>query len=263
MNSPKPPDQPAPDSDDTSLYGSDDEDTGPLQAYRPPPAAEPDFGVTQDNWARRFETPLSVTPRQVQRQRNMKPLAVGAAVVGAVAVVGGLIFWLTRPSHDVAAQPPDSGEPTTSTPPEPTTVSEDDARLLRQLPKGYAADACESVPAPENVLSQVDCKQNNDPGGPSSATYSLTGDKASLQAVFDDAIAAATRVNCPGNIQSPGPWRRNATPDRVSGQLFCGLLDGQPTVVWTDEAKMTVSAVRAGPSGPTFPQLYAWWSSHS
>ena len=28
-------------------------------------------------------------------------------------------------------------------------------------------------------------------------------------------------VNCPGNIQSPGAWRRNATPQLVSGTLVC------------------------------------------
>ncbi|AMO59399.1 Uncharacterised protein [Mycolicibacterium phlei] len=34
-------------------------------------------------------------------------------------------------------------------------------------------------------------------------------------------------------------------------------------IAWTDDVKMTVSAVRSGADGPTFPQLYAWWSKHS
>lgn len=195
-------------------------------------------------------------------------MAVGAAVVGVIAAVGGLIFWLTRPSHDHMQQASPAEPAASSAPPPPPTTttassSGDDARLLRQLPRGYPAGACETTSAPEGVLSQVNCAKNVDPDGPESATFSLAGDRAALEKTFTDTIAPAQRVDCPGNIQSPGPWRRNATPDRTSGQLFCGLLDGRPTVVWTDEAKMTVSAVRAGPTGPTFPQLYAWWSSHS
>ncbi|OBB73326.1 hypothetical protein [Mycobacterium sp. 852014-52144_SCH5372336] len=196
----------------------------------------------------------------------MRTVAIVAAVIGVIAVVAGLIFWLTRPPQDDAPQatptePTTAGTPVTTT--TTTTRTEDNERLLRQLPKGYPTGACEATPATEGVLSKVNCAKNVDPDGPESATFSLVADRPSLEKVFNDAIAARVRVDCPGKIQSPGPWRRNATPDKVSGQLYCGLLDGQPTVVWTDEEKMTVSAVRAGPAGPTFPQLYAWWSSHS
>ncbi|OBF97895.1 hypothetical protein A5790_04385 [Mycobacterium sp. 852002-51152_SCH6134967] len=204
---------------------------------------------------------MTVSPRPVQPRRNVKPLALGAAVAG-VAALAGLLFWLARPSED-NVQPAGPEEPTTTSGPQPTATSEDDARLLRLLPKGYRAGACEPTQAPEGVLSQVKCAQNDDPDGPVSATFSLVGDTMGLEKVFNETISAANRVDCPGNIQSPGPWRRNATPDSVSGQLYCGLVDGQPTVVWTDEERKTVSAVRAGPDGPTFPRLYAWWSSHS
>ncbi|OBK79840.1 hypothetical protein A5650_06285 [Mycobacterium sp. 1164985.4] len=196
----------------------------------------------------------------------MKTVAIVAAVIGIVAVLAGLILWLARPSRD-DAQRATSTEPTTASAPvataTTTTSAEDDERLLRQLPKGYPNGVCETTPAPEGVLSQVNCGKNVDPDGPGSATFRLVADRASLEKAFNDTIGASVRVDCPGKIQSPGPWRRNATPDRVSGQLYCGFLNGQPTVVWTDEEKKTVSAVRAGPTGPTFPQLYAWWSSHS
>jgi hypothetical protein len=109
----------------------------------------------------------------------------------------------------------------------------------------------------------VNCEQNSDRGGPLSATYTLATDKAALGAAFDEVVQASDRVNCPGNIQSPGPWRRNATPQKVSGTLFCGLREGRPTVAWTDEARLVLSVAHAGPSGPTLPELYAWWSSHS
>ncbi|KUI41308.1 hypothetical protein AU197_01885 [Mycobacterium sp. IS-1590] len=202
-----------------------------------------------------------MTPRQVQPRSSGKALVIIAAAVGVVAV-GAVLLWPTGPAED-NPQPAGPEGPAATSRPEPTTAAEDDARLLRLLPKGYRAGACEPTQAPEGVLSQVECAQNDDPDGPTSATYSLVGDTFSLERVFNETISAAKRVDCPGNIQSPGPWRRNATPDSVSGQLYCGFTDGQPTVVWTDDERKTVSAVRAGPAGPTFPRLYAWWSSHS
>ena len=51
-------------------------------------------------------------------------------------------------------------------------------------------------------------------------------------------------VNCPGNIQSPGAWRRNATPQQVSGTLVCGFRGGVPTLAWTDDAKLMLSLGR-------------------
>jgi hypothetical protein len=70
-------------------------------------------------------------------------------------------------------------------------------------------------------------------------------------------------VNCPGNIQSPGPWRRNATPQQVSGTLVCGLQASRPTLAWTDDIVLLLGVVRADATGPTLDQLYAWWSTHS
>ena len=178
--------------------------------------------------------------------------------MGVVALVGGLVFWLTTRSATDTAEPP---APATS--PAPTADPADLTRLERHVPRGYPAGACSPGDLSEGVVAELNCGRNTDVGGPLSATYTLAQNEATLDAVFDAEVADSSRVNCPGNIQSPGPWRRNATPDRISGQLFCGLRDGQPTVVWTDVDRMTISAVRAGPQGPTFPQLYSWWSSHS
>ncbi|MGV0852268.1 hypothetical protein [Mycolicibacterium phlei] len=246
----------------------DESDTGPLAATTPdPPTDGGQWDSSWDEpaqpaWGKRFEAPLTVTPRPVRRQRNLKPLIVAAAVVGAVAVVaGGVVFWLTRPSAE--GDEPPSATPPTSAPQERPADAEQRAQLLSQLPKGYPAGACEPADTPEDVLAQVVCERNTDQGGPLSATYTLVADKPALEQTFRATMDTATRVDCPGRIQSPGPWRRNATPDRVSGQLFCGLRDGLPMIAWTDDVKMTVSAVRAGPDGPTFPQLYTWWSKHS
>jgi hypothetical protein len=249
--------------DDIYKPEPDDDDTGPLHISTTSPPVDDDWdrAPAQGTWAGRFDAPLSVSPRPVQSPRNPKVwLGAVAAAVAAVVVIGGLVFWLTRPSSDA---PEPAAEPTTTAPPESPTPSEDDERLLDLLPKGYASDSCEPAAEPKDALAQVDCEKNTDPGGPLSAAYALARDKAALDAAFNDTIQSANRVNCPGNIQSPGPWRRNAAPDKVAGMLYCGLREGQPTVIWTDDAELTVNAVQSGPGGPTFPELYAWWASHS
>jgi serine/threonine kinase PknH len=178
------------------------------------------------------------------------------AVSLAIVVVGGLIYWLVRPSSDTESAPP-SPAPTTTTPGPETD------RLLGLVPAGYSSDACTPVNTPKDALAQVNCVRNTDPGGPMTATYTLVDDKAALDAALNGIMQASTRVNCPGNIQSPGPWRRNATPDKVSGVLFCGIQDGRPTVAWSDESRLVVGKAQSGQQGPTFDELYAWWSSHS
>ena len=261
MSSTPPSDQP--DSyepyDDVNPMEPDDGDTGPLRVGASHPDDDWDPRPAQGTWERQFDAPLTVSPRQLQTSRGPNVLLGTVAAVVAVAVVAGVALWLLRPSSDGATNP----EPTTSATPSPPTPSANDERLLGLLPKGYPPDSCEPVAASKDTLAQVNCEKNADPGGPLSATYTLARDKAALDATFNAAAQSATRVNCPGNIQSPGPWRRNAAPDTIAGTLFCGLREGQPTVVWTDEAGRTVNVVQSGPGGPTFPELYAWWASHS
>jgi serine/threonine kinase PknH len=237
----------------------DDADTGPLQVSETPPSDD-GWGPTADTWTARFDTPLTVNPRQLQS--NRRPIVFFSIVaLVAVAVVGGLIVWLVRPSSD----PPDTprANQASSSAQASGEADADTQALMRLLPAGYPEGSCKPVAMAKGVLAQVNCDTNSDPGGPMTATYSLVKDKATLDAAFNAVLAASTRVNCPGNIQSPGPWRRNATPDKTSGTLFCGLRGDRPTVVWTDDVRLVVSSVQAGPQTPTFDDLYAWWSSHS
>ncbi|MET0992908.1 MAG: serine/threonine-protein kinase [Mycobacterium sp.] len=208
-----------------------------------------------------FGTPASVSP--LSARRITKPAVfLGAAGLAVVALVGGLAFWLLRPSPAT----PDSAINTTTPSTAPASTPADpeaQARLNRLLPPGYPPGTCTPIAAPEGVLAKVSCDQNADPGGPPSATYTLVRDKETLRIAFDEVVQTSTVVNCPGGIQSPGPWRHNATPNMISGTLVCGVQQSQPTVAWTDDAKLLVSAVQSGPQGPALDQLYAWWSSHS
>jgi hypothetical protein len=229
----------------------DEGDTGPLHLPE------------QDAAASRFDAPLTITPRPVHTPHNRMVLLRAIVAVIAVAAVGGVVFWLVQQSSSDSPGPFEAGPTMSASPPTPSPRDDDETKLLRLLPAGYQSDSCEPTSPPKNALAQMNCGKNTDPGGPASATFTLAGDKAALDVVFGDGIRSANRVNCPGNIQSPGPWRRNASPDTISGTLFCGLREGQPTVIWTDDINLTVNVVQSGPQGPPFPPLYDWWSSHS
>ncbi|QEM43845.1 DUF4175 domain-containing protein [Mycolicibacterium grossiae] len=242
--------------------------TGPLRVPTPPPAeaapAEHPSGpfrpVEQHDegpWSGGFAPP-PVIPRQrpvrATPRLPLRAMAIGAAVV---LVVGGLGWWALSASDGAA--PPGEPAPTTAAP------SEADARatLRGLLPPGYSDAACEAVSTPKGAVAKFGCERNADPGGPPLATYTLLPDDAAVTRAFDDVVKASTVVTCPGNIQSPGPWRRNATPDVVAGTLFCGYQRDLPTVAWTNDAERVVSAVRGDATGPNLEQLYRWWSSHS
>jgi hypothetical protein len=222
------------------------------QAHRPDPPDEESF-------ASRFTAPLTVDPRTVPvKHDSVRVWPILAGVAGVVAV--GLGAWLFWPSSDAQAPARADSEPSTTQRPVDGAAQ---AKLLRLLPPGYPSSACQQVEPPEGALAQVDCAQNADVDGPPSATYTLLSGKAALQAAFDEAVRETAVVNCPGNIQSPGPWRRNATPQQVSGTLVCGLQQSRPTLAWTDDIVSLLGVVRADPGGTTLDQLYAWWSSHS
>ncbi len=206
--------------------------------------------------AHRYDAPLSVNPRLVHK--NRRPVALLAVVAVSVIGLGVLawVFWPSSGSGDTTA-----GDETTTT--ESQTPDDAPERLVGMLPRGYSADACETVVPREGALAQASCQRNDDPGGPLSATYMLADSERTLEELFSGIVATLSVVDCPGNIQSPGPWRRNAAPDRVAGTLVCGFDESTSTVAWTTDSQLLVSKVQSGPQGPNMVQLYDWWSSHS
>lgn len=209
-------------------------------------------------WDQLFE--LDDTRRQVSRQRDGgrgPKLVLGVIALVVVIIGAAVIGWLATRG--------DAGGETT-----PTTTSSVDpenaqpqARLSDLLPAGYPPGSCEPTEPADGDAAVMSCGQNADAGGPSSATFTLTADKAALDAALRDEINGSTTVECPGRIQSPGPWRRNATPQQVSGTLFCGYQGSTPVVAWTDDEKLLFGEVRGRTIGPSLVDLYAWWSSHS
>jgi serine/threonine-protein kinase len=177
-----------------------------------------------------------------------------------VVILSGVAIWLLRPSH-LAVHNPISTTTSGSAPNPPATETQ--ARLFSLLPAGYAPGTCKPIAPPKDALAKVSCGKNSDPDGPPSATYTLFPDAVMQRDAFNRVVQASSVVECPGHIRSPGPWHRNATPDKTSGMLLCGIQQGNSLVAWTNHLELLVGVVQGESQGPTVEQLYAWWTLHS
>jgi serine/threonine-protein kinase len=233
---------------------------GPTHSADRPRGAAP-FSPSAADWPGRFGAPPPplLAHRPTPRKRTRLLIATAVALAAAV---GGLVIWLLQPLWHTPRPAIGSTTPsakTTPAQPDPNTQ----ARLFSVVPPGYQPGTCKPITPPKDALAKVLCGGNSDPGGPPSATYALFSDKAALRAAFDTIVTGSVTADCPGRIQSPGPWHRNATPEETSGMLWCGTQQDDPAVVWTNDAELLISAVRAEPPGSTLEQLYTWWTSHS
>jgi hypothetical protein len=212
-----------------------------------------------DGWWKLFDDPAVVKTRPARRFRM--PLIVGGAVLAVVAIVIGLVSFVRSgsPSGDSADHQVAAGTSATPTSQQPTPQQQ----LTSLVPAGYPLGSCVVTPPSAGAAAAVTCGRNNDQDGPPTATYSVASDPAALRQAFDRAVAGSPPVICPGNIQSPGPWRRNATPNQISGTLVCGMRGDIPTVAWTDDRTLLLAVVTGDPRGPDLAGVYRWWTSHS
>ena len=213
-----------------------------------------------------FDDVVDRTPRNTG---PLKLAAAGAAVLALGWLGLSAVFSSSGDAEAPAAQTETTTttetSSTTTTPALPPPPSPDDiARVSRALPPGYAPDSCPPAAVPEDGgVVTLTCGRNGDPGGPVSGSYTVFGDRTSLFAAVDRAVAASGQMVCPGNIQSPGPWRRNAAPEREVGTLFCGTRDQNPVVIWSDNERLMLNIVQGAPEGPDLVALYGWWTQHS
>ncbi len=212
---------------------------------------------------RTHHQPLLSMEFAVPVRRPSRATWVVAAVIIVGLVAGVIALW----SRTTPAEP-DPNTPAVETSSAAATIPGGDRerakkRLNELLPQGYPTGACAPDDMDPSGAPAVTCGPNIDPDGPVSATYTLQHDQDALAEAFEKVTATSAQMNCPGNIQSPGPWRHNATPEKIAGMLFCGVQNGRPTVAWTNDADRLLNVVQSGPQGPTQEQLYAWWSTHS
>ncbi len=195
-------------------------------------------------------TALDMSRAPVGRKRW---LALAGGALAAVAAIGVVAVVVARPDDAPAAPAaPDSAR-------DPAA----EARLTARLPDGYPPDACELVEPPRGTLAQLQCSGAGDPSTRPGATFILFEDQQALTAAFQRMLKGSSIVVCPGRIQSPGPWRRNATPEVVSGTVFCGTSQDTAVVGWTDEASLLLSEIRSPAGQRNLEQLFEWWSGHS
>jgi hypothetical protein len=224
--------------------------TAPIQAG-PEPAARP-------------VPPADLTANPRSRGRL---LALTGAGLAAAALIG-VIAWAagTTEQESPAARPPTTtvaASPQTPEPPRLIAPTAGPGEVLRVIPDGYPDGACAPEPAvPVGTRAAVTCGLNTDPDGPPRARYALLTDRAALDQQFEAIVAATRQQTCPGRIQSPGPWKRNATPTKVEGTLYCGVRDNKiPLIAWTDAPRLLLSEVDS-PVGAE-EATFRWWSSHS
>jgi serine/threonine-protein kinase len=198
-------------------------------------------------------------PRR-RRIRLPRPLVIGMACCVCAAVT--VAVWsarsgATHPSPAVPTVAAGGGTQAAAAAPDPAT----EQRLRQHLPSGYRAEACSPRPRATGSAT-LTCGPGAGPGAPTSATFALLPDRSALQAALDDVVAGLAVQDCPGRIQSPGPWRALGSAE-PRGVLVCGVSDGEPVIAWTDQTALTLNLVRSDRGGPTIDDLFRWWGSQA
>lgn len=263
MMAPLPPPPPPP----PGYGGSVPPPPGPTPAYAggfPPPPPPPPPGGPPPGW--------SPPPQRPGGSKGPLLLILGAAAVVVLALAAVGIWLVVKPddsnsgsvassTRTSAAETTRSREPTqrtrTTTTPPPQTESYDQ-QLMALLSKGHDSSNCQPVTPPAaSALATVDCTQTTMPNGPAFTRYSLFGDKATLDAAFQEGIQVNSELlECPGSgIESPTTWHYTDTPDVVAGQIACGTYNDNPDVVWTKDDDLLL----ADAQGPNLEDLHNWW----
>lgn len=230
---------------------------GATPAQRP----EPGYGHTPVRGGDRFARQAFpfTPPPPAGRRRTRIALAIGAAA----AVIAGAIVTVTVSTSDGGGQDGQSATGSVSN----ESHQRDDAaetKLRALLPPGYEPSACTAVDPEGNATATIRCTANTDSGGPQSAIFSLFGDAAALRAAFTKATADNSVVVCPGNIQSPGPWRRNSAPQQSAGDLLCALDTSRtPIMAWTSTRDLLLAEITGELPTTSLSGLYSWWTTHS
>lgn len=212
-----------------------------------------------------------LSSRWRSHERGRMIWVAGAAVAGVAIAVTSLVWLTSSPGNDSAgggSPPPETTTrmvPAQGSPSTPPRSPDAEARLVRALPPGYPPDSCKPVTPSDGAQAALRCSVTLAPGaGSATVTHELLPSSVALDTAFTAILDDSKVFVCPGNIASPGAWRRNATPEVVSGTLACGVHQGAPIVAWTTtDNALFVSVVQGATAGVTVEELFAWWSLHS
>jgi serine/threonine kinase PknH len=131
----------------------------------------------------------------------------------------------------------------------------DTQTLIDLLPTGFTGDNCHSVtPSQSRQLAIMECGKNADPSGPGWGRFTLYSDTSSMDSTFSSIIADDELLTChDGWSPSPTNWRS----DLGNGQVSCGLYEGDPELVWTNNTTSVLGVI----TRLDIDSLFAWWQA--
>jgi serine/threonine-protein kinase len=224
--------------------------------YAGPAAAVPAGGAPELRFGGELPDfrPIQKERRTLPQAPKVNPVVVLWSVAGVLTVAAGVLIAMLVMRESEPA-------PAVAAPPSATVDTAAQEQLMGLLPAGYPSGRCDQSEAPAGARAVVTCSENADLGGPASGTFTLAEDEAALQAAFGEVVSGSTTVVCPGNIQSPGAWRRSATPNVAAGTLYCGIDGAKAVIAWTTDADLLLNVVQD--DRRAMESLYRWWASHS
>lgn len=162
----------------------------------------------------------------------------------------------TKPGTTTSATDTGSSSSTPSSPSNGAGMSQ----LMSLLPGGYSSSNCGPADmAVPDSLATVDCGQNSNSNGPSSARFALFADQPTLDRKFADFIGEDQLTPCPGGLPSPGPWSYTGSTTESDGQIACGSYQGAPELIWTQNAELMLGGIQGSDIG----SLYKYWTNPS
>lgn len=131
--------------------------------------------------------------------------------------------------------------------------------LTSALSKGYSTSNCTPKDPPSGVAAAMNCGQNADAAGPVKATYLLYNNTGDLAGGFTASIKDESLTQCGDSGQSPTTWHQGSA-GTTAGQVACGTYQGAAEIIWTTDAKNTLSYIRG--SNTDVQALYQWWRTN-
>lgn len=172
------------------------------------------------------------------RLSNALRAAIAAALMGGSALAGTVT---------ATADPANTGS------------SSDINALAASLSKGYGLNNCTAQSITTGELASLTCGQSPDPSGPVQAKYILFNNGENLAGSFKASIKDDVLSNCGDSGQSPTSWHQGSNSGNA-GQVACGTYQNAAEIIWTTDAKNTLSYIR-GPNTDA-AALYQWWRAN-
>lgn len=132
--------------------------------------------------------------------------------------------------------------------------------LAASLSRGYSFANCTAGTIDSGrQLAVLTCGQSPDPSGPIRAKYVLFTNSDNMATAFRATIKEDVLTPCGDAHQSPSTWHQGGS-EANAGQAACGTYQNAAEIIWTTDAKKTLSYLRA--ANADVAALYQWWHAN-